>query len=68
MNHPFSETYFSFLLSGRVEDFRLASEAFHEAVDAGVSLDTLQGYMDESHSSAEMLCVLFDNGSLGDRE
>lgn len=64
----FPDRYFSFLLSGRVEDFQLATEAFQAAITSGVGLDTLQGHMDESHTSAEMLCLLLDNGSVGEPE
>lgn len=64
----FPDTYFSFLLSGRADDFRMASEAFQEAVGEGVSLETLQGYMDVSHMSAEMLCLVLDNGPVGKTE
>lgn len=66
MNLPrFPGTYFSFLLSGSAEDFRTASEAFQEAVGEGVSLVDIQSYMDDSHTSAEMLCLLFDNAPVG---
>lgn len=69
MTRPaFSESYFSFLLSGRAEDFRVASAAFQEAVESGVSLSDLQNYMDESHQSAELLCVLMDNGFVDNTE
>jgi hypothetical protein len=58
----FSGTYFSFLLSGKVEDFKLASEAFNDALQQGVPLGELQITMDESHASAEMLCLLVEQG------
>jgi hypothetical protein len=57
----FSDEYFSFLLSGRVEDFAQASGTFNEALTAGVPMETLQERMNESHTSAELLCLLLDN-------
>lgn len=57
----FTDTYFAFLLSGRVEDFRAASEAFDRALSEGVPMEQLQSGMDESHMSAEVLCLMVDN-------
>lgn len=62
----FTDVYFAFLLSGRAEDFRAASEAFDEALKKGVSIESLQSGMDESHTSAEMLCLMAD-GSSGEK-
>jgi hypothetical protein len=56
----FTDTYFAFLLSGRAEDFRAASEAFDRALREGVPMEQLQSGMDESHTSAEMLCLMVD--------
>ncbi len=61
----FTDTYFAFLLSGRVEDFRAASEAFDAALRAGIPLDQLQSGMDESHTSAEVLCLMVDSAPVG---
>jgi len=57
----FSEEYFSFLLSGRAEDFAQASGTFREAMTIGVTIGQLQDQMNESHTSAELLCLLLDN-------
>ena len=57
----FIDQYFSFLLSGRAEDFQQASDTFRTALAAGIPLSQLQTGMDESHTSAEMLCLLLDN-------
>jgi hypothetical protein len=57
----FTDAYFAFLLSGRAEDFHAASEAFDAAVREGASLETLQSSMNESHTSAEMLCLMADS-------
>lgn len=61
----FTDTYFAFLISGRAEDFRAASEAFDAALSAGMSLDELQSSMDESHTSAEMMCLMVDSVIVG---
>lgn len=61
--YDFRDVYFAFLLSGRAEDFRAASEAFDEALKEGVPLESLQSSMDESHNSAEMLCMMVDSAS-----
>jgi hypothetical protein len=58
----FGDEYFSFLLSGRAEDFATASDTFREALSIGCSLQDLQTRMDDSHTSAELLCLLIDNG------
>lgn len=57
----FENIYFAFLLSGRAEDFRAASEAFDAALKEGVPIETLQSSMDESHTSAELLCLATEN-------
>jgi hypothetical protein len=57
----FTERYFSFLLSGRVEDFQMVSDTFQAAVQAGVTLEQLQTGMNESHASAEALCLILDS-------
>lgn len=59
----FKDAYFAFLLSGRAEDFQSASEAFDAAVKQGVSIETIQSGMDDSHTSAEMLCLVMDSDS-----
>jgi hypothetical protein len=56
----FADVYFAFLLSGRAEDFRAASEAFDAALRRGTSMELLQSRMDQSHASAEMLCLIAD--------
>lgn len=57
----FTDAYFAFLLSGRAEDFHAASEAFDAAVREGASIENLQSSMNESHTSAEMLCLMVDS-------
>ena len=57
----FTDTYFAFLLNGRAEDFRAASEAFGAAMREGIPMDQLQSSMDESHTSAELLCLMVEN-------
>lgn len=61
---PFSDAYFSFLLSGRVEDLQLATKAMLEALQQGVGLQTIQETMNEVHSAAELLCLLMGNSSV----
>lgn len=56
----FADVYFAFLLSGRAEDFLAASEAFDSALRQGASMERLQHSMDQSHASAEMLCLISD--------
>jgi hypothetical protein len=56
----FTDAYFAFLLSGRAEDFHAASEAFDAAVKEGASIEILQSSMNNSHTSAEMLCLMVD--------
>ena len=60
---PFTDAYFAFLLSGRAEDFHAASEAFDAAVKEGVPIEILQSGMNDSHTSAEMLCLMVDSAS-----
>jgi hypothetical protein len=65
MSHPrFSDPYFAFLLSGSVDDFQRATEAFQEILREGATLEDIQECMDESHTSAELLCFLVDNASV----
>jgi len=58
--NSFADLYFAFLLSGKAEDFQRVSTAFTEAVEAGVPIDLLQLSMDESHTTAETLCLMID--------
>lgn len=60
----FTDLYFAFLLSGRAEDFKQASESFHTALSEGVPLDALQESMNESHMTAEIMCLVVDNAPL----
>jgi hypothetical protein len=60
----FAESYFAFLLSGRVEDFKQASDLLHAALSEGVPMTVLQESMDESHMTAEVMCLVVDNAPL----
>lgn len=57
----FTDAYFAFLLSGRAEDFHAASEAFDAALKEGAPIELLQSSMNDSHTSAEMLCLMVDS-------
>jgi len=60
----FSNSYFAFLLSGRVEDFKQVSDTFNVALSEGIPMSVLQESMDESHMTAELMCLVADNASL----
>ena len=57
----FANLYFAFLLSGNAGDFQLVCKAFTEALQNGATMEELQTLMDESHTTAEMLCLMSDN-------
>ena len=58
----FSSAYFAFLLRGKAEDFELAWETYAAAKTSGATVSELQTQMDDSHTSAELLCLLIEDG------
>ena len=60
----FSDSYFAFLMNGKITDFKVAADAMTEAAAAGITLESLQTCMDEAHTQAELLCLLVDSPSL----